>query len=244
MPQFPLARAPTLALLYAMTRNSAIALALLFLSTIVADGKSAAQPPTPTQTPVPQCAGDCDGDNQVRIDELTRGVNIALGIQSLGSCPFFDGDSNGTVAVSELVAAVRNALLGCVLPGGRPDLVPLSVREWGCSGGGGGCGALLMEVCIANQGLADAPSFMVDINDRIRDSVGGIDRGRSSCVLIRYVFFGGLDQPIMTIDPDNVVNESNENNNSLRFPNPNPTRCDLVCGDTPQAAATPLPFIR
>jgi hypothetical protein len=52
-------------------------------------------------------------DGSVGIDELVRGVGIALGGFSLGRCPSLDRDQSGSVSVSELVAAVNNALRGC-----------------------------------------------------------------------------------------------------------------------------------
>jgi hypothetical protein len=50
----------------------------------------------------------------VTIDELIKGVNIALGSAGLDTCPEFDADRNGTVTVDEIILAVNNALLGCV----------------------------------------------------------------------------------------------------------------------------------
>ncbi len=78
-------------------------------------------PPTATQTNTPTntipavrpCIGDCDGDGELSINELIRGVNIALGRAELSSCPSFDRDGNGTVAINELIAAVTAALFGC-----------------------------------------------------------------------------------------------------------------------------------
>ncbi len=58
------------------------------------------------------CAGDCDGDGEVSVAELIRGVRIALG-ESDASCTAFDTDEDGEVTVNELVSAVRAALDGC-----------------------------------------------------------------------------------------------------------------------------------
>lgn len=82
--------------------------------------------PTPTSpggTPVPSptatipedrpCVGDCNGDGQININELIRGVNIALGNADLATCPSFDRDGNGRVSINELVGAVNAALFGC-----------------------------------------------------------------------------------------------------------------------------------
>jgi len=63
-----------------------------------------------------QCVGDCDGNGQVKINELVNGVNIALNVNPVTNCPAFDGNNNGSVSVSELVTGVNNALSGC--PGG------------------------------------------------------------------------------------------------------------------------------
>lgn len=60
-----------------------------------------------------QCAGDCDGGGTVSVNELVRGVNIALGLANLSTCPAFNTNGDATVSVSELVAAVRNALNAC-----------------------------------------------------------------------------------------------------------------------------------
>ena len=47
------------------------------------------------------------------INELISGVNIALGGAVLGTCPSFDSDGDGAVAINELIAAVSTALNGC-----------------------------------------------------------------------------------------------------------------------------------
>lgn len=73
--------------------------------------------PTPTMTGgAGTCAGDCNDSGDVSVDELVRGVNIALSRTDLSTCPVFDRDASGTVAVNELVAAVNNALRGCPNP--------------------------------------------------------------------------------------------------------------------------------
>ena len=74
--------------------------------------RTATASPTPTGD-AGACAGDCDGDAQVSINELIQGVNIALGNVAVASCAAFDRDGNGQVTVNELIAAVNNALGGC-----------------------------------------------------------------------------------------------------------------------------------
>ncbi len=71
--------------------------------------------PTPTATlsgPLP-CVGDCNEDENISVDELVRGVNIALGRADLGSCSGFDSNTDGNVQISELLQAVNAALRGC-----------------------------------------------------------------------------------------------------------------------------------
>lgn len=81
--------------------------------------------PTASPTPPPGCVGDCDGGGTVTIDELIRGVSIALGNTALEACPVFDPGGNGTVEVNEIITAVNNALNGCgALPQPTPTVPP------------------------------------------------------------------------------------------------------------------------
>jgi hypothetical protein len=66
--------------------------------------------PTPTTDPDPSCPGDCNGDGNVSIAELVRGVVGALGG---AGCEAFDRNGDGTIAVNELIVAVNAALHGC-----------------------------------------------------------------------------------------------------------------------------------
>ena len=59
------------------------------------------------------CAGDCDLDGKVTINELITGVNITLDELAPAECPVFDRNGDGVVAINELIAAVNNALCGC-----------------------------------------------------------------------------------------------------------------------------------
>jgi hypothetical protein len=68
---------------------------------------------TVTATTGPPCVGDCDGTGVVSINELLRGVNIALGNLAVQACPAFDRNANGRADVNELITAVSNALNGC-----------------------------------------------------------------------------------------------------------------------------------
>lgn len=76
---------------------------------------------TPTVTPTPAarpCIGDCDRDGVVRVDELLRGVAVALAGSEPASCPAADGDGDRRVSIAELIAAIAAALNGCALTPG------------------------------------------------------------------------------------------------------------------------------
>ena len=69
---------------------------------------------TDSPTPVPgACHGDCDENGRVSIDELVRGLRIALGGAPAEDCGAFDADGNGRVSLDEVVRAVADALRRC-----------------------------------------------------------------------------------------------------------------------------------
>jgi glucose/arabinose dehydrogenase len=59
------------------------------------------------------CAGDCNHNNQVTVDEVLTGVGMALDDVQLDSCPELDADGNGHILVDDVVTAVNNAVRGC-----------------------------------------------------------------------------------------------------------------------------------
>jgi carboxylesterase type B len=59
------------------------------------------------------CVGDCGDDGTVAINELIRGVNIALGIVTADQCPSFDCNGTGQVTIDCLLRGVNAALGGC-----------------------------------------------------------------------------------------------------------------------------------
>ena len=63
--------------------------------------------------PPPDCAGDCNANLSVAINELITGVNIALGTMPLGQCSAFDPGLSGAVEIDELITGVNNSLNGC-----------------------------------------------------------------------------------------------------------------------------------
>ena len=73
---------------------------------------------TPTATPTGAplgCPGDCDRNSEVTIDELVRGVRIALDEAPLDDCDNLDRNGDGAATIDELLQAVRTALDGCEL---------------------------------------------------------------------------------------------------------------------------------
>lgn len=64
----------------------------------------------------PSCAGDCDGNTTVSVNELITMVNIALGAAPVSTCTAGDLDSSGTIEINEIITAVNNALNGCPVP--------------------------------------------------------------------------------------------------------------------------------
>lgn len=75
------------------------------------------------------CTGDCDDSGGVTIDELVRGVSIALGTQPTDTCTALDGDGNGSVTISELVSAVASALGSCPSGPATAEAVVLRYAE-------------------------------------------------------------------------------------------------------------------
>jgi Protein of unknown function (DUF1566)/NHL repeat len=61
----------------------------------------------------PTCIGDCDNGGAVTVDELVKGINIALGTLPLDQCPQFDCNGTGQVTVDCVITAVSAALNGC-----------------------------------------------------------------------------------------------------------------------------------
>lgn len=60
------------------------------------------------------CAGDCDGNGNVEIDDLLDAVKVGLGERGVDSCLGGDVDRDGHIRIDELLRAVGTALRGCV----------------------------------------------------------------------------------------------------------------------------------
>lgn len=131
--------------------------------------------PTPTPTPLPTAlalgdraapagiaaiTGDCDGNGRVTIDELVRGVNIALGLQPLSRCPDFDANRDGRVTIDELVRAVNIALNG-LPPTPTPTLTVGLVRLVGSSPAHGEDGVAVTRETVLRFSAALDPASVV-----------------------------------------------------------------------------------
>ena len=83
------------------------------VDSVVVTPTSTPAPGTPTPTPIViACAGDCNGDGEVTIDEIISLVNVALGDIPL-TCPSADLNHDGEITMDELIVAINNALAGC-----------------------------------------------------------------------------------------------------------------------------------
>lgn len=71
------------------------------------------------QITVTSCTGDCDGDGQVTIGEVTKCINLFLGQPLCGmgnpasSCPVADANLDGQVSIGEVTQCVNRFLSGC-----------------------------------------------------------------------------------------------------------------------------------
>jgi hypothetical protein len=65
------------------------------------------------QPNVSACAGDCNNDGQVTVDEIITLVNVALGNTPVADCQAGDTNHDSQVTVDEILTAVNSALSGC-----------------------------------------------------------------------------------------------------------------------------------
>lgn len=69
--------------------------------------------PVPAPTPGVACPGDCDGDGEVFVNEVTMAVRILAGEVPLSECPAADADGDGEVFVTDVTRAALSLGLGC-----------------------------------------------------------------------------------------------------------------------------------
>jgi len=65
------------------------------------------------RTAAPACAGDCNGDGEVTIEELVDAVRIALAEIPISACAAADTNQDGEVSINEVVSGVNAGLDGC-----------------------------------------------------------------------------------------------------------------------------------
>lgn len=82
-------------------------LAMLLVAALVLGGLA---------SPAAACCGDCNGDGNVTIDELMRGVRMALGLDGMQQCPSFNVSGDDRITVDELLRGVAASLDGCPSP--------------------------------------------------------------------------------------------------------------------------------
>ncbi len=70
------------------------------------------------------CTGDCNGDAAVTVDEVIKGVTMALETAPVTLCPAFDLNQNGTVTINEIIVAVTYALTACPPAAPTPTSTP------------------------------------------------------------------------------------------------------------------------
>ena len=114
----------------------------------------------------------------------------------------------------------------------RPDLRPLSSNIV-CPG----CGPYLLTICVGNDGNAAAEDFDVWVDTVPFGTFRSLAPGDQECLEARYGHTGPGPTALINVDPENKVEEQNEDNNTLAFPRPNPTGCDIICTPGP----TPVP---
>jgi Tol biopolymer transport system component len=69
--------------------------------------------PVPAPTPGVACPGDCDGDGEVFVSEVTMAVRILSGDAPLSECPAADADGDGEVFVTDVTRAAISLGVGC-----------------------------------------------------------------------------------------------------------------------------------
>ena len=95
-------------------KGIALLVALIATCAMAPPAQGVALPPC-ISLPIPSCAGDCDRNGQVSINELIGGARLMLNA-GLGCPDCFDFNGDGRVSINELIQAVNNALNGCKEP--------------------------------------------------------------------------------------------------------------------------------
>jgi hypothetical protein len=139
-----------------------------------------------TSAKAQQCAGDCDGDKSVAINELITCVNIALGSADLGTCSSCDPNGDNMVGINELILAVNAALDASI-----------------CMGGGGNCplGPGLYTVTSVSGGTLTVSTFQpfpFPNGGTVKEEVS--DANMPDCIHSVVVPFpGGFQSPVFCV---------------------------------------------
>ncbi len=144
------------------------------------------------------CAGDCNGDAQVAIDELVRSVDVALGAIALEECTAADLGDDGIVSVDELVAAVKAALDGCVPGTSTPTLMP-TITPTPLPGCGDGRADEDEECDDGNRAGGDGCSADCDLEPGGNPCAGVAPVPGTALTAVRIA--AGLDQPLHVTAP-------------------------------------------
>ncbi len=82
---------------------------------------------TAGRAPAAVCAGDCDADGTVTIEELVIVVNVALARQAVTACIAGDVDGDALITIDEIIRGVKATLEGCAAtPTSTPTVHPCS----------------------------------------------------------------------------------------------------------------------
>lgn len=172
------------------------------------------------------CAGDCNADGAVTIDELVKGRRIARGDAALAECPAADIDGGGTVDPSELDAAADDALGRCAPPPVTPvptDPQLPSINAGSVSGNPGQVRPLLVSLFPASERvyatqnyLAYGPGLSIvagegslpacQLAEGLTEAVAAFAFGPDGCVpgddcdrVIAYVDASGTGEPLPSL---------------------------------------------
>ena len=121
------------------------------------------------------CAGDCNDNGAVAVNEVVTMVNVTLETRPLSACPAGDVNANGTISIDEIMTAVGRALEGCAT---APPLLPCTgANLTTCSAACGGPGR---DGCCT---LSNPPGCFDATNGSIQFTQCGSDPS-AACVLV------------------------------------------------------------
>jgi len=140
------------------------------------------------------CVGDCSGDRLVTVDELVRGVNIALGLVEADQCPAFECHPGSGVTIDCLLQGVRAALDGCTSGVASPTI------EGPVSGGNGTPFVASTGFDLADVGYQQAEYFysgtaQAYVNDGALGTDGkwGVTAGTTAAYKTRMLVYRPID---------------------------------------------------